>query len=59
MGAQFALAGVTMDATKFIHALVGLDGECFAPVADMYSYARLKNQLIRRLLLSETARLRQ
>lgn len=57
---QFALAGVIMSATKFNHALVGLDEESVALVASVlsgFSYGRLKDQFIRRLSVSERAKL--
>lgn len=47
---QFALTVVTTGATKFNHALVGLEEESVALVVDMLSvssYPRLKEQLIR------------
>lgn len=43
---QFALAGVITGATKFNHALVGLDEESVALVASVlsgFSYGRLKD----------------
>lgn len=43
---QFALVGVTMDASRFNHALLGLDEDC--------SYKRLNGQLIERVSVSET-----
>lgn len=56
MEAQIALA----DATKFIHALAGLDEESITLDADVLSecsYARLKDQLNRFLSPSERAKL--
>lgn len=54
--AQFTLAGVMADATKFNHALIRLDDEIIGFIADMLeecSYIRLKEQLIRRHSISE------
>lgn len=49
-----------MDVTKFNHALVSLDEESVAFIIGVLkedSYARLKEQLIRRLLVIQTAKL--
>lgn len=49
-----------IDATKFSHALVGLDEKSIVFVANGLKecfYTQLKDQLIRRLSVSETAKL--
>lgn len=59
---QFALAGVTSDAIRFNHALVGLDEESIGLVFDVLeqgSYGILKGHLIWYLSLSETTKLNQ
>lgn len=58
--AQFALAGVTSDATPFDHALVQLDREnvgLLFDVLEQSSYEILKKRLIRYVSVSETAKL--
>lgn len=53
-------ASVRHDASKFNHALVGLDEESVALIAIVLSecsYDRLKDQLITRLSVSKTAKL--
>lgn len=53
--AQFALAGVTMDAIRFKQALVGLDEETIELTSDKdYSYKKLKEQSRKRLSASVT-----
>lgn len=57
---QFAVATVTTDATRFKHALSDLDEDTIGLVAGALedgSYNRLKELFIRRLSVSEEAKL--
>lgn len=57
---QFALAGITMNTTRFNEALVGMDEEIIElvrHVLDDGSYRRDREQLIKRPSVSETAKL--
>lgn len=52
--------GVTADDTMFNHALIGLDEKTIGLLSDVLeecSYVHLKEQLIRRLSVSEEAKL--
>lgn len=64
--AQFVLAGITVDATKFHYALSGLDTNAMREVRDVLrspptgmAYEKLKAELIRRLSTSDEAKIRQ
>ncbi|CAD7093678.1 unnamed protein product [Hermetia illucens] len=57
---QFALTCVMAEPTSFNHTFIGLDEETIGLVTDVLeecSYVRLKDQVIRRLSVSEKAKL--
>ena len=63
---QFALANVTQDATKFYYVISHLENKYATKVEDVITdppptgrYDRIKEELIRRLSLSEEQRVRQ
>ena len=63
---SFSAAGVTSDATKFIHACQALDNKSAEVVRDIFMkpptkdrYQYLKTELIRRLASSQEQRMRQ
>lgn len=64
--AQFALAGITLDSTKFHHVLAQLDSKYAAEVEDLIinpptenQYDSVKRELISRLTASQSSRMRQ
>ncbi|KFD64488.1 hypothetical protein M514_10814, partial [Trichuris suis] len=64
--AQFTLAGITQDATKFAYVVSQLESRYAAEVEDIIvnppptdAYTRLRNELIRRVSVSEEQRVRQ
>jgi hypothetical protein len=63
---QFALYNITQDATKFYYVITQLDNKYAAEMEEVITnppptgrYDRIKNELIRRLSLSEEQRVRQ
>jgi hypothetical protein len=64
--AQFALAGISSEKTKFFHVISQLDHRCVARLEDIItsppeqsSYNTLKTKLVRRLTPSREHRIRQ